>query len=126
MIVDSNSVLADREWLYSKHATAAEECTLTTLWMARGILYIFGGVGCLAAWAGNGEPTYFIGALFGLGFGIWSVWSSDSTSKEDEEGERTAPSRIESATAGLESAWGRRDGVDRSKNPRSISQAREP
>jgi hypothetical protein len=79
--------------------------------MVRGILYILGGVCCLGEWAWSGDPIYFLGTLFGLGYGIWNVWSSVSSSKEDEEKERTAPSRIESATAGLESVRARRDDV---------------
>jgi len=77
---------------------------MTTLWMVRGILYVIGGVCCLGAWAWTGEPPYFVGTVFGLSFGTWNVWSSVSTSREDEERERAAQSRIESATAGLDSA----------------------
>jgi len=55
----------------------------------------------------SGDAIYFLGTLFGLGFGIWNVVSSVSTSNEDEERERTAPSRIEAATAGLDSVRAR-------------------
>ena len=83
-----------------------------TLWMVRGVFYIVAGVCCLGAWAWTGDAAYVLGTLFGLGFGIWDVSQSVRTSNEDEERMRTAPARVESATAGLEGAWERRGDQD--------------
>jgi hypothetical protein len=72
--------------------------------MARGVAYVVGGVCCLGAWAWTGNPTFFAGKALALFSGVWDVWTSVTTSREDDERERTASARIEAATAGLEAA----------------------
>ena len=41
MLVDGSGVFDDREQPCYEHAAGPRGCTLTTLWMVRGILYIF-------------------------------------------------------------------------------------
>ena len=82
---------------------------MTTYWMIRGVLCLVVGVLTLGLAVWSREPLYVLGTLMFLGLGTLDVWLSVSHSREDEERERTAPSRVEAATAGLESARARQD-----------------
>lgn len=77
--------------------------------MARGVAHVVGGLCCLCALAWTLDTLFIPLTLYGLGFGIWDVRAALRISGEDEERERSAPARIEAATAGLESVRVRRE-----------------